>query len=243
MKEKRKSCGAVVLAAGAGKRMHSDIKKQFLLIQNKPVIYYSLKTFQESFIDEIVLVVSEEDMDYCKKEIVDKYHFTKVRHITAGGRERYHSVAAGINCLTECDYVFIHDGARPVLTNEILNRAYEGVIESNACVVGMPVKDTIKIADENGYVVRTPDRNLTWMIQTPQVFASSLIRQAYDKLLMEEEKLRERGIYITDDAMAVEVMMKHPVKLVEGAYENIKITTPDDLLTAEKFVTVWPSNS
>lgn len=235
MEEKRKRCGAVVLAAGAGKRMNSDTKKQFLLIEDKPVIYYSLKVFQESFIDEIALVVSREDMDYCKKEIADKYQFSKIKYITEGGRERYHSVAAGIKCLTDCDYVFIHDGARPMITDEILRRAYEGVRESDACVVGMPVKDTIKIADQKGYVIQTPDRSRTWMIQTPQVFSYPLIRKAYDKLLKEEERLKEQKVNITDDAMVVEVLMKHPVKLIEGSYDNIKITTPDDLITIQKF--------
>lgn len=235
MEEKRKRCGAVVLAAGAGKRMNSDTKKQFLLIEDKPVIYYSLKVFQESLIDEIALVVSKEDMDYCKKEIADKYQFSKIKYITEGGRERYHSVAAGIKCLTDCDYVFIHDGARPMITDEILRRAYEGVRESDACVVGMPVKDTIKIADQKGYVIQTPDRSRTWMIQTPQVFSYPLIRKAYDKLLKEEERLKEQKVNITDDAMVVEVLMKHPVKLIEGSYENIKITTPDDLITIQKF--------
>lgn len=221
--------------AGSGKRMHSDIKKQFLLIQDKPVIYYSLQTFQQSFIDEIALVVSEEDRDYCKKNIVDQYGFSKVKYIEAGGKERYHSVAAGLACLTDCDYIFIHDGARPMITEEILERAYECVKENDACVVGMPVKDTIKIADKNGFIHQTPDRNLVWMIQTPQVFESTLIKEAYSRLLAQEEDLKEQGIHITDDAMVVETLMKHPVKLVEGSYENIKITTPEDLLIAENF--------
>lgn len=239
----KKHCGAIVLAAGSGKRMNSETKKQFLLIKDKPVIYYSLKTFQESFIDDIILVVSEEDIDYCQHEIVGKYHFTKVKDITAGGRERYHSVAAGLQCLTGCEYVFIHDGARPVITNEILNRAYSEVIESGACVTGMPVKDTIKIADKKGFITQTPDRDLVWMIQTPQVFSYDLIRKAYEKLLIEEEGLKARGINITDDAMVVETFMEHSVKLVEGSYENIKITTPDDMMIAEKFLQqVRPSN-
>lgn len=228
-------CGAVVLAAGSGKRMHSDIKKQFLLIQDKPVIYYSLQTFQQSFIDEIALVVSEEDRDYCKKNIVDQYGFSKVKYIEAGGKERYHSVAAGLACLTDCDYIFIHDGARPMITEKILERAYECVKKNDACVVGMPVKDTIKIADKNGFIHQTPDRNLVWMIQTPQVFESTLIKEAYSRLLAQEEDLKEQGIHITDDAMVVETLMKHPVKLVEGSYENIKITTPEDLLIAKNF--------
>lgn len=235
MKKEKCRCGAVVLAAGSGRRMHSDVKKQFLLIQDKPVIYYSLQVFQQSFIDEIVLVVSEEDRDYCKKNIVDQFGFSKVKYIVAGGKERYHSVAAGLACLTECDYVFIHDGARPMITEEILERAYECVKENDACVVGMPVKDTIKIADQNGFIHQTPDRNLVWMIQTPQVFEASLIKGAYRQLLDQEKELQEQGIHITDDAMVVETLMKHPVKLVEGSYENIKITTPEDLLIAENF--------
>lgn len=236
METKQKRCGAVVLAAGAGKRMQSTTKKQFLLIKDKPIIYYSLKTFQESFIDEIVLVVSEEDREYCRKEIVEKYGFTKVKSVTAGGKERYHSVAAGIGCLFNCDYVFIHDGARPMITKEILERAYACVKEQNACVVGMPVKDTIKIADKDGFIAQTPDRNLVWMIQTPQVFSYPLIKEAYDRLITEEETLKEKGINITDDAMVVETLMEYPVKLVEGSYENMKITTPEDLLVADKIL-------
>ena len=235
MEREKCRCGAVVLAAGSGKRMHSDIKKQFLLIQDKPVIFYSLQAFQESFVDEIVLVVSEEDVDYCKKNIVEKYGFSKVKYIVPGGKERYHSVASGLKKLSDCDYIFIHDGARPMVTEEILERAYDCVRENGACVVGMPVKDTIKIADKDGFIHQTPDRNLVWMIQTPQVFEANLIKEAYSQLLLREGELQEQGIHITDDAMVVETLMKHPVKLAEGSYENIKITTPEDLLIAENF--------
>lgn len=235
MKEKKDCCAAVVLAAGAGRRMQADVKKQFLLLKGKPLIYYPLKAFQESFVEEIVLVVPKEDMLYCKEEIVDKYHFSKVRCLAEGGKERYHSVASGLSRLSECDYVFIHDGARPFVTAEILERAYRCVRECGACVVGMPVKDTIKIADREGMIAETPDRNLVWMIQTPQVFSYHLIKEAYENLLGQESALREKGIHITDDAMAVEMLMDHPVKLVEGSYQNIKITTPEDLLVAESF--------
>lgn len=235
MEDKKWRSGAVILAAGAGKRMHTDVKKQFMLLGDKPLIYHSLKVFQESFVEEIVLVVSEEDREYCKEEIVDKYHFSKVKYLAAGGKERYHSVAAGIQCLSECDYVFIHDGARPMVTTEILNRAYECVKECGACVVGMPVKDTIKIADREGYIAQTPDRNLVWLIQTPQVFSYKLIKEAYETLLREEDILIGQKVNITDDAMVVETLMNHPVKLVEGSYRNIKITTSEDLLIAESF--------
>ena len=236
MTNKKCRCAAVVLAAGAGKRMQSDTKKQFLQLKGKPVIYYSLKAFQESFVDEIVLVVSADDISYCQTEIVDKYCFDKVTAVVAGGKERYHSVAEGIKHVATCDYVFIHDGARPMIDAGILQRALNGVKESRACVVGMPVKDTIKIADANGYIAKTPDRNLVWMIQTPQVFAYSLIQSAYEELIEKEAELREKKINITDDAMVVETLKEQPVMLVEGSYENIKITTPEDLRIAESFL-------
>ncbi len=227
---------AVILAAGSGKRMGSDTKKQYMLIHEKPVIYYALKTFQESFLDEIVLVVSPGDIAYCKSEIVERYGFYKVKCIVEGGKERYHSVALGLEQISDCDYVFIHDGARPMVTEEILSRALAEVQIYKSCVVGMPVKDTIKIADEKGNIAYTPDRKRVWMIQTPQVFAFQLIREAYRKLILEEQQLKEEGISITDDAMVVETLAGHTVRLVYGSYENIKITTPEDLSVAEKFM-------
>lgn len=233
---KKRRTAAIVLAAGSGKRMGGSTKKQYMLIKEKPVVYYSLKAFQESFVDEIVLVVSPGDMAFCQKEIVDRYGFDKVLHIVEGGKERYHSVAFGLNSISDCEFVFIHDGARPMVTGEILERALDCVVEYEACVVGMPVKDTIKIADEKGIVVSTPDRNLVWMIQTPQVFAFSLIKEAYGKLIQQEKELAEKGISVTDDAMVVETLTGHPVKLAFGSYENIKITTPEDISIAENFL-------
>lgn len=227
---------AVVLAAGAGKRMHSDVQKQYLLLQDRPVIYYALKTFQDSFVDEIVLVVGQGEIEYCRKEIVEKYHFSKVRQIVEGGRERYHSVANGLNAVEGEGYVFIHDGARPFLTEEILRRSYETVKVYHACVVGMPVKDTIKIVDENCFAKMTPNRETVWQVQTPQVFTIALAKEAYENLLIKEEELLRQGIRITDDAMVVETLLNHPVKLVEGSYENIKITTPEDLNIARSFL-------
>lgn len=213
--------------------MQTDVKKQYLLLEDKPVIYYALATFQESFIDEIILVSAPGEEEYCQKNIVDKYHFSKVTHIVAGGKERYHSVFQGLKAIDSCDYVFIHDGARPMVTQEILERAYVCVQEEEACVVGMKVKDTIKLADRNGYIAQTPNRDLMWTIQTPQTFSYSLIMEAYQRLMIEEEQLLQKGIKITDDAMVIETLLGHPVKLVEGAYENIKITTPEDLKIAE----------
>ena len=216
---------AVVLSAGSGKRMGSRTKKQYMQIGGKPIIYYALKAFEDSFVDEIILVASKEDLSFCQKEIVDRYGFSKVKRIVEGGKERYHSVFQGIMGLTKCDYVFIHDGARPFVTGQIINDALENVRVHKACVAAMPVKDTIKIADDQDFAVSTPRRDLVWMMQTPQVFQASLIQ--------EEEKLRTEGIQITDDAMAVETLLHQPVKLFRASYENIKITTPEDLVIAD----------
>lgn len=241
MKEK---CTAILLAAGQGRRMHSSVQKQYLLLGDKPVIYYSLKTFQDSFMDDIILVTGNGDESYCRKEIVDRYHFTKVKEIVAGGRERYDSVYNALQVIKKKDmqipdedgFVFIHDGARPFLTEEILQRTLEAVAADQACVAGMPVKDTIKVVDEKGYALQTPDRNSLWQVQTPQVFDSRLIIEAYERLMQEKDSLAAKGIRITDDAMVVETLMGHSVRLVQGSYENIKITTPEDLVTAEAFL-------
>ena len=136
----------------------------------------------------------------------------------------------------DCDYLFIRDGARPFLGAGILERTYAGVRESNACVAGMPVKDTIKIADEKGFARQTPRRDTVWMVQTPQVFSFPIIKEAYEKLEKEEENLKREGVLVTDDAMVVEYFCDVPVKLIEGSYRNIKITTPEDLATAEAFL-------
>ena len=226
-------CTAIVLAAGQGKRMGTKVQKQYLEISGKPVLFYSLDAFQRSnIIDEIILVVGENQEDYCKKEIVEKYGITKVSKIVKGGSERYYSVWNGLQAMSEDGYVFIHDGARPFVTEEILSRVYDAVQTEKACVVGMPVKDTIKIAEDNKFAKETPNRNYVWMVQTPQVFEKSLVKEAYS-LLMEQEIIQ-----VTDDAMVVEKMLNRNVKLVEGSYENIKITTPEDLKIAEIFVKI-----
>lgn len=228
---------AIVLAAGQGKRMNSAVKKQYLLIDDRPVLYYSLKAFEESIIDDIVLVTGNDEIDFCQKELIEKYGIHKVRIVVPGGKERYHSVACGLTAISwECDYIFIHDGARPFVDNAIIERAFFYVQRTSACVVGMPVKDTIKLANENGYVQETPDRSLVWQIQTPQVFEKKLILTAYERLISEEEALKAANVLITDDAMVVEYFMDTPIKLVEGSYKNIKITTTEDLLLAKTFL-------
>lgn len=226
----KKRCVAIVLAAGQGRRMGTKIQKQYLLLNGKPVLYYSLNVFQKSeVIDEICIVTGAGDEDYCKREIVERYGITKVSQIIAGGAERYLSVWNALQVIGEDGYVFIHDGARPFVDEEMLYRVYNQVVCHRACVVGMPVKDTIKISDENGFVKETPERSRVWMVQTPQVFDMALVKRAYALLIEKNE------INVTDDAMVVEQMMKIPVKFVEGSYENIKITTPEDLKIGEIF--------
>lgn len=221
---------AIVLAAGQGKRMNSKVQKQFLLIKEKPVLYYTLNAFEKSpLITDIILVTGKDEIEYCQTEIVDKYGFSKVCKIVAGGKERYHSVYHGILAIDTADYVFIHDGARPFVDGAMIERVCAAVEEHKACVVGMPVKDTIKIADEEGFAAQTPDRRRVWQVQTPQTFSYALIKDAYEKMMEEEIE------GITDDAMVVETMTKYKVKLVEGSYRNIKITTPEDLEIAALF--------
>lgn len=221
---------AIVLAAGAGKRMNSKVHKQYLLIDEKPVLYYALKTFEDSAVDEVILVVGAGEIPFCRDEIVSRYGFTKIKAVVEGGKERYHSVYEGLKVAKGTDYVLIHDGARPFLTQDIIERTLHAVVEYKACVVGMPVKDTIKIADEETFAKETPDRKNIWQIQTPQAFAYELVLDAYSRML----DGYENGI--TDDAMVVERMTSYKVKLIEGSYRNIKITTPEDLLVAEAYL-------
>lgn len=225
---------AIVLAAGKGKRMNSDTKKQYLSLGGMPILYYSLKTFEDSsFIDEIVVVTGPDDREYVYQEIVKKYKFNKVAIVVIGGRERYHSVLNGLMAAGNPDYVFIHDGARPFITVDMLERAFESVKVTRATVVGMPVKDTIKIVDRGNKIIETPNRNNVWLTQTPQCFAFGPIINAYEDLIASETSLTNRGIKITDDAMVLETFGTETVSLVEGSYDNIKITTPDDLVHAE----------
>ena len=221
---------AIVLAAGKGSRMKSDIPKQYLILNGKPVLYYALRAFEDSFVDEIVLVTGAGQETYCKQEIVKKYGFTKVSAVIPGGKERYDSVYAGLCECRDCEYVLIHDGARPFVTEEILKRGLQKVKETGACVIGMPSKDTVKLSDEEGYVKETPNRKCVWTIQTPQIFSYSLIREAHDSIRQKDMSK------ITDDAMVVEQETGAKVALAEGSYQNIKITTPEDLDIAEAFL-------
>ena len=227
----KEHCTAIVLAAGRGRRMGTKTAKQYLELQGKPVLAYALEVFeQSSVIDDILLITSEDHIDYCKKEICEKYGIKKVSAVAPGGKERYESVWKALCILKErgqSGYVMIHDGARPFLTEDILERVYRQVQTYKACVVGMPVKDTIKLIDKAGQITESPDRSFVWQAQTPQAFAMPLIIEAFEK------QMKEDCSHITDDAMVVERQMGVPVYMVEGSYRNIKITTPEDLMIAQ----------
>ena len=215
---------AIILAAGKGQRMGTELPKQFLSMGDDMLLTKTIRVFEESsVIQDIVLVTSEDWIGFCKTEIVDREGFRKVRKIVAGGKERYDSVYQGLLACPNADYVFIHDGARPFVTEEILVRTQEAVEKYEACAVGVPSKDTVKIVDEDGFVESTPPRKNVWNIQTPQAFSYPLIRAAY-------EVVRDNNMTgITDDAMIVEKSRLAKVKLVMGSYYNIKITTPEDM--------------
>lgn len=237
----------MILAAGSGSRMQSDTAKQFMLLGGKPLICYALQAVEESeIIDDCILVTGAKDLIWVTEEIVRKYHYHKVDTVIAGGDERYASVASAMRLIRSGDmavpnrngYVFVHDGARPFLTEKILRDTYEAVQKYGACVSAVRSKDTVKIADEEGFVRETPDRTTVWNMHTPQVFETALIAKAYAALEDNLEELRQKGVHITDDAMVVEYFTNHKVKLVEGSYENIKLTTPEDLTVAERILSV-----
>lgn len=219
---------AIVLAGGKGERMGKGQKKQYMPLEGYPLLYYSLKAFQDSPVDEIILVTNEEA--YCREEILLKYHIDKVKKIVPGGKERFQSVYNALLEAGDSDYVLIHDGARPFVTQKIILRCIREVKVYQACVVGMPAKDTVKIADGEGFASHTPERSCVYLVQTPQAFSYTLILRAYRKVIEEQVS------GITDDGMAVEYLQEKKVKLIEGSYQNIKITTPEDLLTAQVFL-------
>lgn len=227
---------AIVLAAGQGKRMRSPVAKQFLTLRDKPVLYYSLKAFEESGVDEIILVTGRGQIDYCRENIVDHYGIRKVSRIIEGGKERYDSVNCALEKIDRSDYVLIHDGARPFITKELIETVIEQVSIYKACIIGTRVRDTIKIVDDSDFITATPDRSDLWAAQTPQAFEFEAIRNAYQMLFSDMEDTfdpdRSRRS-ITDDAMVYETYLKKPVKIIEGEYCNLKITVPEDLVMAE----------
>ena len=224
---------AIVLAGGKGKRMGASVSKQYLLIEDKPVLYYSLKAFENSNVDEIIIVAEKGTTNYCKANIVEKYNIGKVSSIIEGGAERYNSVHNGLKAIEAAgkdSYVLIHDGARALISVDVINNTIEEVKNKKAVIVGVPVKDTIKIVDVNGMVMDTPSRETLWQIQTPQAFVYEEILTAYNKVILENVP------GITDDSMVMEYSGIRKVEVIMGEYENIKITTPDDLVYARNII-------
>lgn len=222
----------ILMSAGNGKRMGTDIPKQYLELVGKPVLYYSLKAMQDSFLDEIIVVASKDYFQFIKEELVEKYSFSKVISIVEGGAERSDSVYNGLCAVSnpETSYVYIHDGARPMLSGELLLRSREDAECYGSSVMGVRSKDTIKIVDEDGFVSSTPDRSFLWNIQTPQTFVGSDLLTAYELLK------KTKDVFVTDDSSVMEMFGTLPVHITEGDYKNIKITTPEDLETVEKFL-------
>lgn len=225
---------AIVLAGGSGSRMKSDKAKQFIEIDGRPLIYYALKVFEASIVDEIILVTKQQDINTMREEVVKKYSFNKVRRIVAGGKERYDSVENGLKaCDKRNSIIMIHDGARPFVTNAMILTSISEVRRCKACTVGVPVKDTIKVVDEEGYGIETPDRSTLYQIQTPQTFDRKILTEAYSRMRADLSDSSSGRVVITDDTMLVEKYLDIRSKVVEGSYNNIKVTTPEDILIAK----------
>ena len=216
---------ALVLAGGRGKRMGSSISKQFIEINNKPIIYYTLKAFKEfKDIDEIIVVLPEDEIEYFKENIINKYDL-KIDKIVEGGKERQDSVYNGLKSLKDCEIVLIHDGARPFVSKDIVRKGIGFAKKFGACAPGVIPKDTIKIKQKNNFSKQTPNRDDLCAVQTPQCFN-------YDLIMKCHEKIKQKNITVTDDTMVVECF-EEKVYLFDGEYTNIKITTPEDLILAE----------
>ena len=220
----------IIAAAGMSNRMGSKINKQFIAIGGKPILAHTIEKFEKSrYIDEIILVAKEEEIEYCRKEIIRKYKFNKVSNIIRGGKERQDSVYNGILALNEISNIILtHDGARPFVKIENIEDGIKGAVDYGACVIGVPVKDTIKIVEEENNIDNTPKRSLLWATQTPQCFLKNVLIDGYEKAI-------EVGYLGTDDSSLVE-RIGYNVKMIMGSYENIKITTPEDIILAESLL-------
>ncbi len=198
------------------------VDKMFALLGGKPVLARVIDTFQRcESVDQIVVVVSQENLEKCQQLVVEQ-GWPKVTEVCPGGERRQDSVAAGLKQLNQCQWVVIHDGARPLVTADLIDRGLTEARETGAAVAAVPVTDTIKLAGDNMIVMGTPPRRNLWAVQTPQVFRFDIIAKAYQQAETE----------VTDDAALVE-RLGYKVKLYMGAYDNIKVTTPDDLVLAE----------
>lgn len=221
---------AIVPAAGHGARMGTAVRKQYLCLEGIPVIGRTLRVLAGCpLIHDIVLVTGPGEESYCHTEIVERLHIRKVAAIVPGGNERQESVYNGLLALyADTDIVVIHDGARPLLRQSDLAAVLNAAEEYGAATLAVPVKDTVKLADSHEFVADTLPRQFLWLIQTPQAFRCQLIIEAHRRAI-------ECGYTGTDDAALVE-KLRQPVKIVAGSYDNLKITTPEDLLIAAALI-------
>ena len=228
---------AIVLAGGAGKRMGSSTSKQFLLLDNKPILVHTLQVFQECKpVDGIYLVVNHRDLPLIQEEILETYHFSKIMKLVIGGRLRQDSVRNGLEAIDEsCDVVIIHDAARPFVSPAFVEKSIFLMEMFDAVVPGIPARDTIKVISKEGFVLKTLERDALWHIQTPQTFKYDLIAKAY-----REGMAKKLCGY--DDSTFMEYLGKK-VKVVEGSPYNIKITTPEDLLIARGILAQLKGNA
>lgn len=222
-------CTAVIVAAGKGKRMGTDISKQFLLLGGKEILAHTVEKFENAEnIRDIILVTGVDSLQDVQ-DMVLEYGWKKVISVTAGGKERQDSVWNGLQEVPEdTEIVLIHDGVRPFVTEETFDLSIETAMEMGGCVAGVPAKDTIKVCNAENIAVATPDRSTLWQIQTPQTFRKEWIIKAY-------ENAKQNGFIGTDDASLAE-NSGYPVKVIMGSYRNIKITTKEDLLIGEAFL-------
>jgi len=218
----------VIPAAGQGKRMKIGKNKQFLLLDNKPILAHTIAQFEIDEIDSIILVVKEGEEDYCKR-LIEEYNFKKINKLVLGGESRQESVYNGLQEVEEdIDFVLVHDGARPLLTKSSIRNIITEVKEYKAVALGVKVKDTIKVVNQDGQIISTLNRDDLVAIQTPQAFEKDLILKAY-------RKAKANGIIGTDSASLLE-RLGSEVKVMSGSYENLKITTPEDLDFAAKIL-------
>ena len=220
----------IIVAAGAGTRMDSGTPKQFMMLGGRPVLCHSLEAFEKSSVDEVIIVTDAAHVGFCRDEIAAKYGFSKVSAVIEGGEERYLSSLAGIRAAEHADIVLIHDGARPFVTADIINRNIETVCSGEPCITAIRAYETIKVSDGTGHIKETPRRDELWIAQTPQSFKRAEILSAYEKVLA------AGGAAVYDDATVWEMAGGQDIVLIEGTRRNIKITTPEDMIIAEALV-------
>ena len=220
----------VIVAAGQGRRMKLDINKMYFSIKGKAILTRSIEVFEKSsLINEIVVVVNESEADICREDIIENYGFKKVKSLVYGGEKRQNSVFNGLKEVNrKSAFVIIHDGARPFINGEIIENSLNTAKKFGASCVAVPAKDTIKVSDEEDFLCHTLKRPNIWVVQTPQTFKYEIIVKAH-------ENANNNGIISTDDTGLVEkIGIKS--KIVTGNYDNIKITTREDLTVAEHII-------